>query len=114
VGTLRAFHHLAHAAAHEGLKVCRHTHGELGLMAAACQHLCLTLPNLVDGNQQTAAMMADDILVEKLPIARGPTWGVPEGMGLGVEVAEDKVEKYHRLYLEQGQFLPYQAEMLEV
>jgi L-alanine-DL-glutamate epimerase-like enolase superfamily enzyme len=80
-------------------------------MAAAHHHVCLTLPNLVDGNQQTAAIIADDILTGPLPIATGPDWGVPTGMGLGVEVDEAKVAKYHRLYRERGQFLPYQPSM---
>ncbi|MDA0336001.1 MAG: mandelate racemase/muconate lactonizing enzyme family protein [bacterium] len=111
VGTLAAFHRLSWAAHQEGLTVCRHTHGELGLMAAASQHVCLTLPNLVDGNQQVAAMMADDILQQPLPTASGPTWGIPDGVGLGVEVDADKLQQYHELYRRQGQFLPYQAEM---
>ena len=113
VGTLGHFHRLSHAAAYEGLQVCRHTHGELGLMAAASHHLCLTLPNLVQGNQQTAAMMEDDILTQPLPIASGPKWGVPDGPGLSVEVDEDKVEHYHQFYLEHGQFLPYQPQMFD-
>ena len=110
VGTLAEFHRLSWAAHREGLTVCRHTHGELGLMAAASQHVCLTLPNLVDGNQQVAAMMVDDIICQSLPTATGPTWGVPEGIGLCVDVDEEKLQKYHELYLEQGQFLPYQAD----
>jgi glucarate dehydratase len=97
----------------EGIQVCRHTHGELGLMAAASHHLCLTLPNLTDGNQQTAAIMADDILTEPVGSALGPCWGVPPGSGLGVEVDPEKVERYHQLHQEHGPFLPYQPEMLE-
>lgn len=113
VGTLAAFHRLAHAAANEGLSVCRHTHGELGLMAAASHQICLTLPNLVDGNQQTAALMEADILTEELPIVREPRWGVPGGTGLGVEVDIEQVKKYQQVYGEHGQFLPYQAEMFD-
>ena len=113
VGTLSQFHHLSHQAHLEGLKVCRHTHGELGLMAAASHHLCLTLPNLVDGNQQTAEMLADDILTEPLPIATNATWGVPQGIGLCVAVDEDKVRKYNQLYETQGQFLPYNPDMFK-
>ena len=81
-------------------------------MAAASHHLCLTLPNLVEGNQQTAALMEGDILSGELPIAKSPKWGVPEGSGLGVEVDADQVEKYQDFYRERGQFLPYQLEML--
>ena len=111
VATLGQFHRLSHQAHLEGMTVCKHTHGELGLMAAASHHVCLGLPNLVDGNQQTAQMMADDILTEPLPIATGPTWGVPEGTGLCVAVDENKVTQYHQVYKEHGQFLPYQPEM---
>jgi L-alanine-DL-glutamate epimerase-like enolase superfamily enzyme len=114
VGSLGQFQRLSWQAHNEGLQVCRHTHGELGLMAAASQHVCLTLPNLVLGNQQTAAMMADDIIVDSLPTATGSRWGVPEGVGLGVVVDEEKVAKYHEVYREGGQFLPYQPEMFVV
>lgn len=113
VGSLARFHRLAHAAAAEGLRVCRHTHGELGLMAAASHHLCLTLPNLVDGNQQTAALLQDDILSAPLPLASSPNWGIPAGPGLGVEVNEAKVLQYSQLYRKIGQFLPYQTSMLD-
>jgi glucarate dehydratase len=111
VGTLAQFHRLSHLAHLEGLRVCRHTHGELGIMAAASHHVSLTLPNLVEGNQQTAEIMEDDILTEPLPIASGSTWGVPIGAGLCIGVDGEKVKKYHRLYEKRGQFLPYQPSM---
>ncbi len=111
VGTLAQFQRLSHLAHVEGMRVCKHTHGELGVMAAAMHHVCLTLPNLVDGNQQTAEMMADDILTGPLPIATAPAWGVPRGTGLCVTVDEEKVKQYHRLYEQRGQFLPYQPAM---
>ena len=111
VGTLTQFHRLSYLAHLEGLHVCRHTHGELGLMAAASHQVCLSLPNLVDGNQQTAGMLQDDILTEPLPVANSPDWEAPKGVGLCVFVDEEKVKKYHRLYEKQGQFLPYQPSM---
>lgn len=64
-------------------------------------------PNAWDGVQQTAAMMADDILTTRLPIADGPRWGCIEAPGLGIEVDEDKVRYYHAAYRRDGQFLPY-------
>ena len=76
-------------------------------MAAAAHHILLTLPNIVDGNQQTATIMQDDILKQTLPITHLPNWGLPDGIGLGIEVDEDKVACYHELYRERGQFLPY-------
>ena len=87
--------------------VCKHTHGELGLAAAAGQHVMLSIPNASDGVQQTAAMMEDDILTDPLPIASQATWGLIEQPGLGVDVDEQKLEKYSELYREIGQFLPY-------
>ena len=114
VGSLAAFQRLAHVAHLEGLQVCKHTHGELGIAATACHHLVLTLPNGVEGHQQTAQMMAGDVLAEPLPIATGPRWGVPGGVGLGVEPVAEAIADGHRRYELEGQFLPYQAEHLRL
>jgi L-alanine-DL-glutamate epimerase-like enolase superfamily enzyme len=107
VGSLAQFQRLGHVAHFEGLRVVKHSHGELGIAAAACHHVVLTLPNVVDGNQHTAHIMQDDILKQPLPIATGPNWGVPLGSGLSIDVDEDKVARYHQAYVERGQFLPY-------
>jgi L-alanine-DL-glutamate epimerase-like enolase superfamily enzyme len=106
-GSLAQFQRLSWLAHYQGLQICRHTHGELGIFAAACHHITLTLPNVVDGNQQTAHMMTDDVVAETIPITFGPEWGVPKGPGIGVIVDEDKLAKYHALYRERGQFQPY-------
>ena len=106
VGSLAAFHRLSHFAGYEGGLVCKHTHGEFGLAAAASHHLLLTLPNLVTGHQQTSNIMHSDILREPLPIATGPRWGVPQGQGLGVEVDEDAVAEAVARYRVEGQYLP--------
>jgi L-Ala-D/L-Glu epimerase len=107
VGSLFQFRYLCQVAQFEGLQVCKHTHGEFGIAAAAAHHVLLTLPNVVDGNQHTAHIMQDDVLKEALPIRAGPDWGVPRGSGLGIEVDEDKLSHYHQLYRSKGQFLPY-------
>jgi L-Ala-D/L-Glu epimerase len=67
----------------------------------------LCIPNAVDGNQQTSAVMAGDILTEQLPVATGPKWGRIEKPGLGVEVDEDRLAEAHEAYLRDGQFIPY-------
>jgi L-alanine-DL-glutamate epimerase-like enolase superfamily enzyme len=82
------------------------------LYRSTCHHLLLTLPNLVTGNQQTAQHMASDVLTTPLAIADGPVWGVPSGVGLGITVDEDAVAEGHARYEVEGQYLPYQAEML--
>ncbi len=107
VGSLALFQRLSWLAHYQGLKVCRHTHGEFGIAAAAGHQILLTLPNIVDGNQQTAHVMEDDILCDPLPIASGPDWGVPQGCGLGIEIDESKLRHYHEMYRRSGQFLPY-------
>ena len=109
VGSLRRFHSLCHAAHIAGQKICKHTHGELGIAAAAGHHMLLTLPNVAKGNQQTAMMMTDDLLKEALPIATGPRWGLIERPGLGVEIDEAKLARYHDAFRRDGQFLPYAA-----
>jgi glucarate dehydratase len=112
VGSLGAFSRLAHVAELEGLEVCKHTHGELGITAAACQHVLLTLPNIVDGHQQTAQMMVHDVLAEAIPIATGAHWGMIEGPGLGVGVDEAAVAEAAARYRSDGQYLPWQPELL--
>ena len=108
VGSLRRFYLLMHAAHIEGQLVCKHCHGEFGISAAAGQHMMLSAPNATEGNQQLAFNMADDILTEPLPIAKGPKWGRIEGPGLGVEVDEEKLSHYHEEYVRFGEFPTYQ------
>lgn len=107
VGSLSRFHVLIHAGHLEGWQVCKHTHGELGLAAVVGQHMMLAAPNAGIGHQQTAQMMEDDILTERVPIADGPRWGRIDKPGLGVEVDEAKVAKYHEAYRRRGEFPPY-------
>lgn len=107
VGSLRRFHTALQLAHHAGQLVNKHSHGEFGIAAAACQHLMLTAPNPTLGNQQTAQMMADDILVERIPIMDGPTWGVLDKPGLGVEVDEDKLNRFREDFQRNGEYPPY-------
>lgn len=106
VGSLRRFHTLANLAALHGQRVIKHTHGEFGIAAAAGHHMMLALPNVDVGVQQTAAMMEDDILFTRLPIADGPDWGVIEKPGLGVDVDEEKLARFVEAYRNDGQYLP--------
>jgi L-alanine-DL-glutamate epimerase-like enolase superfamily enzyme len=112
VGSIGSFHRLSWLAEYEGLLVCKHTHGELGLAAAAGHHVVLTLPNGVDGHQQTAYMMEHDVLTEPLPIATGPRWGPIEAPGLGVDVDEDAVAEAAARYRAEGQYLPWQPDQI--
>lgn len=107
VGSLGRWHMLNQASHLEGWQMLKHTHGELGLTAAAGQHVMLAAPNAALGSQQTAQMMADDILTERIPIIDGPSWGRIDKPGLGVTVDEDKVGRYHEDYRKLGDFPTY-------
>jgi L-Ala-D/L-Glu epimerase len=108
VGSLGGFHRLSWLAEYEGLLVCKHTHGELGLAAAAGQHVILTLRNGVAGHQQTAYLMEHDVLTEPIPISSGPRWGTIDGPGLGVDVDDDAVAEAATRYRVEGQYRPWQ------
>jgi L-Ala-D/L-Glu epimerase len=112
VGSIAGFQRLAWVAEYEGLQVCKHTHGELGVAAAAAHHVVLTLPNGVEGHQQTAYLLEHDVLTKPLPIATGPRWGSLDGAGLGVEVDEAAVAEAAGRYRSAGQYLPWQVEQL--
>jgi glucarate dehydratase len=112
VGSIASFHRLAWVAEYEGLQVCKHTHGELGLAAAAAHHAVLTLPNGVEGHQQTAHLMQHDVLTEPIPIATGPRWGRIDRPGLGVDVDEDAVSEASQRYRVEGQYRPWQDDQL--
>ena len=108
VGSIGGFQRLSWLAHYEGLQICKHTHGELGLAAAASHHVVLTLPNGVEGHQQTAYLMEHDILTEPIPISTGPRWGTIDHSGLGVDVDEDAVAEAAARYHTEGQYLPWQ------
>jgi L-Ala-D/L-Glu epimerase len=112
VGSIASFQRLAWVAEYEGLQICKHTHGELGLAAAAMHHVVVTLPNGVAGHQQTAHLMQHDVLTEPIPIASGPRWGLLEGAGLGVDVDEDAVAEAAARYRADGQYRPWQHDQL--
>jgi L-alanine-DL-glutamate epimerase-like enolase superfamily enzyme len=106
VGGLRSFQFVGTLAAHRGAAVCKHSHGEFAIAAAASHHVMLTLPSIVKGNQHTATIMTADLA--SIPISSGPEWGRPEGPGLGITVDEDALEDAAARYRSEGQFMPYQ------
>ena len=112
VGSIGAFHRLSWLAHYEGAEVCKHTHGELGLAAAAGHHVALTLPNGVDGHQQTAYLMEHDVLTTEIPIASGPRWGRIDEPGLGVDVSDDALREAAARYATDGQYRPWQEHQL--
>ena len=107
VGSLTRWHMLNQVSHMEGWQVIKHTHGELGLTAAAGHHVMLAAPNAALGSQQTAQIMEDDILTERIPISDSPSWGRIDRPGLGVDVDEDKLRRFHEDYKKYGEFPTY-------
>jgi L-alanine-DL-glutamate epimerase-like enolase superfamily enzyme len=106
VGSLRNFQFVGMLAGQRGAAVCKHSHGEFAIAAAAAHHVMLTLPAIVRGNQHTASIMAEDLA--RIPISNGPEWGRPVGPGLGIEVDQERLADAAARYARDGQFLPYQ------
>ena len=63
----------------------------------------LAAPLVAKGSQHHGTMLKDDIVTPDLPIATRPRWGRIDGPGLGVEVDEKRLAKYHAAYLKMTQ-----------
>jgi glucarate dehydratase len=79
-----------------------HSDRELGISTAAMLHLAASTPSMVYAIDSHYHDQVDDVITIPFKYQNG-LFAVPEGPGLGVEVDWDKVEKYNRLYQEQGQ-----------
>lgn len=108
VGSISEFQRLSWLVHRYGALVCKHTHGEFGIAAAAAQQVLLTLPSIVDGHQQTASHMRADVLAEPIPIATSPRWDIDLRPGLGIEVDLDRLADAAARYRSEGQLVPYQ------
>jgi muconate cycloisomerase len=69
---------------------------ETSLLTAANLHLCATLPQVTEGAELFGPLwLADDIVETPISYRDGHVI-VPEGIGFGVRLDEDKIEKYRR------------------
>lgn len=107
VGDADTFLNLAELAAASGALTCRHTHGETGIASTAFHHLALVAHGLDTGNQQTSYDLEFDLLEQEIPVRTGPQWGVPDGVGLGLQVDDDALRRAMENYRRHGQYLPY-------
>ena len=55
--------------------------------------------------------MEDDILTERIPISDSPSWGRIDRPGLGVDVDEDKLRRFHEDYKKYGEFPTYAGKL---
>jgi glucarate dehydratase len=84
------------------LGVGMHSDRELGISTAAMLHLAAASPSLAYAIDSHYHDQVGDIITQPFQYKNG-CFEVPQGPGLGVEIDWDNVEKYNRLYREQGQ-----------
>jgi len=75
-----------------------HSGVEFGVSLAALLHLCASLPNLSHFPDVHYHYLPDDVIRGGPLVYKDGCLPVPSGPGLGVELDEEKVGRYHELY----------------
>ncbi len=78
-----------------------HSDRELGVSTAAMLHLAAATPYMMYALDSHYHDQVDDIITRPHKYQDG-CMNVPPGPGLGVELDEDKIDKYHRYYKQTG------------
>ncbi|MBL8669272.1 MAG: mandelate racemase/muconate lactonizing enzyme family protein [Alphaproteobacteria bacterium] len=81
--------------------------GDSGVASAAYLHLAAALPHIREPSQSLFRMQPLDVIEEGPFRPRANMLTVPEGPGLGVTLARDKLAHCHRLFLEEGPYDKY-------
>lgn len=89
---------LAEAA---GLPIVNHAFSPTTITMHAQLAVIGSSPNFILAGQGHQDLLADDVVTRPLSY-EGGRMAVPSGPGLGVELDHDKLELYHRAFLEQG------------
>lgn len=98
-GGFRANLKMAAVAEAFGLGVGMHSDRELGISTAAMVHLACALPNLNYAIDSHYHDQTDDVITAPWAYRDG-SFELPAGPGLGVEIDRDKLDFYHRRFLE--------------
>jgi len=103
VGGILVTKKLVAAAELHNLGFWLHSAAELGVSMAANMHIVASSPHIIHPSQGTYEHIADDVIKSgKFKIKDGCIV-VPNGPGLGVEIDETRLKRYHEMYLEQGE-----------
>lgn len=86
------------------LGVAMHSGAEFGIELAAMIHTASTIPSMTFAGDAHYHYLMDDIISGGLMKYENGCIKVPEGPGLGVELDEEKMEKYERYYEEKGDY----------
>jgi glucarate dehydratase len=83
-----------------------HSDRELGISTAAMIHFAAATPSLAYAPDSHYHDQVDDIITAPFRYKNGG-FDLPEGPGLGVTIDREKLEKYHRLYQQQGDTIEF-------
>ncbi|WP_413991003.1 mandelate racemase/muconate lactonizing enzyme family protein [Labrys okinawensis] len=81
--------------------------GDSGVASAAYLHLCAAMPHIREPNQSLFRMQPLDVIEEGPFRPQNNVVPVPEGPGLGVTLSQEKLQRLHRLFLDQGPYNKY-------
>lgn len=98
-GGFRANQKMAAVAEAFNVGVGMHSDRELGISTAAMVHLACAIPNLNYAIDSHYHDQVDDVITTPW-VYRDGAFELPSGPGLGVELDRDKLDFYHRYYLE--------------
>jgi glucarate dehydratase len=102
-GGIEANRKLAACCEAFGLGMNLHSGGELGIATASHLHLAAATPQITYAIDSMYYLLADDVIAGEMIPVRDGCLQVPEGPGLGIEVDEAKLRRYHERYREEGE-----------
>lgn len=109
-GGFRANQRLSAVCEAFGIGLGMHSDRELGISTAAMVHLACAVPNLTYAIDSHYHDQVDDVITKPWRYTDG-AFELPSGTGLGVELDRDKLDFYHRYFLEHAEvnefFDPY-------
>lgn len=86
------------------LGMAMHSGAEFGIELAAMLHTASTIPEMTFAGDAHYHYLTDDIIAGGLMPYKDGCIQVPTGPGLGVELDEEKMEKYERYYEKMGDY----------
>jgi glucarate dehydratase len=101
-GGFRANQKMAAVAEAFGLGIGMHSDRELGVSTAAMVHLACSIPSLTYPIDSHYHDQLDDIITAPW-VYRDGGFDLPSGPGLGVELDRDKLDFYHRYFVEHAE-----------
>ncbi len=107
LGGLARFARVAWIAQVAGIAAVKHSWCELGIGTSAAMHVMASSSNFPMANQAYPEYLSDDVCKGDLFHFRNGCLSVPHGPGIGVELERKKLERYARVYQEEGEFSAY-------